>query len=119
MPTVSSTARALSGTKMDTVERRKLHRPRMLQGGKIVFGKNNLLIDCMIRDRTEMGARLKVAISTDVPNHIRLFITGDNALTPARIVWRSEREIGVEFTGPAEPIRDVADPQLRALRVHA
>ncbi|AXS40720.1 PilZ domain-containing protein [Breoghania sp. L-A4] len=104
---------------MDTVEKRKLHRPRMLQGGKIVYGMNNLLIDCMIRDRTDMGARLKVAISADVPNQIRLFVTGDNALTPARIIWRSEREIGIEFTGPAEPIHDAADLQLRALRVHA
>ena len=91
----------------------------MLQGGKIVYGKNNLLIDCMIRDRTDMGARLKVAETTDVPNQIRLFVTGDNALTPARIIWRSEREVGIEFTGAAEPIHGLADLQLRALRGHA
>lgn len=91
----------------------------MLQGGKIVYGKSALLIDCMIRDRSDKGARLKVANAADVPEIIRLFTIGENVITAARVIWRSEREVGVEFTSEAEAIRDSVDAKIRALRVHA
>lgn len=104
---------------METTERRKHHRKRMLQAGKIVYGKDALLIDCMIRDRTDNGARLKVADSKDVPEQIRLFIAGENTITNSKVIWRSEREIGIEFTGAAEPVRESHDAKIRLLRVHS
>ena len=109
----------LLGMAMEHVEKRNIHRTRMLQGGKIVYGRSALLIDCMIRDRTEAGARLKVSNAGEVPETLRLFVTDENSITPARVVWRSEREIGVEFTGDPEKVRDSTDPKIRALRVHA
>ena len=104
---------------MDPAENRKSHRNRMLQGGKIVYGRSALLIDCMIRDRSDEGARLKVANAAEVPDRIRLFVIGENAVTAARVIWRSAREVGIEFTGEAETVHDSVDPKIRALRVHA
>lgn len=104
---------------MEHVEKRKIHRKRMLQGGKIVYGRSALLIDCMIRDRTEAGARLKVSNAGEVPETLRLFVTDENTITAAHVVWRSEREIGVEFTGDPEKVHDSTDAKIRALRVHA
>lgn len=104
---------------MDETERRKSHRRRMLQGGKIVYGRGALLIDCMIRDLSDEGARLKVTDSHDVPDNVRLFITGDELVVDAKVVWRSPREVGILFIGKMISIRESDDPKIRNLRVHA
>lgn len=103
---------------MESPERRKTHRKRMLQGGKIVYGRSALLIDCTIRDLSDEGARLKVTNAHDVPDNIRLFNSGDNTVVDARVVWRSPREIGIVFNGKVTPISEVDDPKIRNLRVH-
>ncbi|PTW60464.1 PilZ domain-containing protein [Breoghania corrubedonensis] len=103
---------------MDYSDRRKSHRRRMLQGGKIVYGRSALLIDCMIRDLSEEGARLKVASARDVPDNIRLFNSGDNTVIDAEVVWRSPREVGIRFNGKVSPISESDDPKIRNLRFH-
>ncbi|MDJ0930856.1 PilZ domain-containing protein [Breoghania sp.] len=90
----------------------------MLQGGKIVYGRSALLIDCMIRDLSEEGARLKVANARDVPDNIRLFNSGDNMLVDAEVVWRSPREVGIPFDGRLIAISESDDPKIRNLRFH-
>ena len=102
----------------DQSNRRKSHRRRMLQGGKIVYGRSALLIDCMIRDLSDEGARLKVANARDVPDNIRLFNSGDNTLIDATVVWRSPREVGVLFSGQYSSVTESDDPKIRNLRFH-
>ena len=103
---------------MDYSERRKSHRQRMLQGGKIVYGRSALLIDCMIRDLSDEGARLKVANARDVPDNIRLFNSSDNTVIDAEVVWRSPREVGIRFNGQFSSIIESTDPKIRNLRFH-
>ncbi|MEI2387788.1 PilZ domain-containing protein [Breoghania sp. JC706] len=103
---------------MDYSDRRKSHRKRMLQGGKIVYGRSALLIDCLIRDLSEEGARLKVANARDVPDNIRLFNSGDNTLIDAEVVWRSPREVGIRFNGTYSSVTESDDPKIRNLRFH-
>ncbi|WP_319773606.1 PilZ domain-containing protein [Breoghania sp.] len=101
---------------MDGENRRKSHRRRMLQGGKIVYGRSALLIDCMIRDLSEEGARLKVSNARDVPDNIRLFNSGEKTIIDATVMWRSPREVGVQFTGRFQSVIDDPDPKIRNLR---
>jgi two-component system cell cycle response regulator len=77
-------------------ERRTNLRGRTLKGGKIIIGKLSV-IDCVIRDLTQLGARLKVDNTTDVPNSFELQIKPDSARRPASVVWRGYGEIGIKF----------------------
>lgn len=104
---------------MDVEDKRKSRRSRMLQSGKIIYGKSVMIIECVIRDRSDDGARLKVSSTSDVPTQFRLFFQDSNTLRAARVVWKTDREIGIEFTGDAEDVRTAEDLKIRALRVHA
>lgn len=83
-------------------ERRSTPRNRTIQGGKIVYGDFRFLVDCVIRDISSSGARLKVEDPSEVPETFHLYDYKHQRLIPAEAVWRSEREVGVRFVG--EPI---------------
>jgi hypothetical protein len=78
-------------------ERRKFQRHRTLKPAKIVFNQNASVIDCMARNLSAAGARLQVPNVVTIPERFELVIGG--ARRSAKIVWRLDREIGVEFTG--------------------
>lgn len=88
----------------------------MLKGGKIVFGGGSFIMDCTIRDLTSSGAKLRVTDSKDVPETIHLFTKSDEKIVPGRVVWRTTRELGVQFSGDPEPVREASDPRIRSLR---
>ncbi|MDE2385471.1 MAG: PilZ domain-containing protein [Alphaproteobacteria bacterium] len=70
----------------------------MLKGAKIVSLNNWTLIDCVIRDMSETGARLICKDPVAVANEFRLLIPNDNTICSARVVWRREDQIGITFT---------------------
>ena len=77
-------------------ERRTDLRSRTLKGGKIIIDKLSVL-DCVVRDLTALGARLKVDNSMDVPDSFKLRIKPDTIEHPVSIVWRGYGEIGIKF----------------------
>ena len=95
-------------------ERRSSQRTRTIQGGKVVFGDFRYTIDCMVRDISATGARIKVKDVSEIPDSFHLFDNRTSLLKPARVAWRSEREVGVEFTG--EPIDVYASHDMRLAR---
>jgi hypothetical protein len=82
-------------------QQRARPRRRVLKGGKIVFHKGYSVIDCLVRDLSEAGARLKLGDVVGVPAEFILRVAGapDRA---CRVIWRSAEEIGVEFVAGAE-----------------
>ncbi|MEP3277695.1 MAG: PilZ domain-containing protein [Stappiaceae bacterium] len=97
-------------------ERRREIRQRMLKGGKIVFGGGSFIMDCTIRNLTGSGAKLRVSDSKDVPENIQLFTKSDEKITAGKVIWRTTRELGVEFSGEPVPVREASDPRIRSLR---
>ena len=61
---------------------------------QIVFDAGT--IDCLIRDVSNRGARLKVDNITAIPAHFDLAWSGGHR-RPAKVRWRRKGEIGVSF----------------------
>ena len=83
---------------MGRKERRKHRRLRTLKGGKVIFGKRLCTYDCVVRDRSEAGARLQIVAPEFVPNSFFLNIPKDGCEMAAVVKHRSDREIGVELS---------------------
>jgi hypothetical protein len=78
-------------------ERRRVGRHRVLKAAKIAFGRAGI-IDATVRNMSDSGACLLVASPVGIPETFELIIVGDRVTRPCRLVWRKEKQIGVEFT---------------------
>jgi hypothetical protein len=54
--------------------------------------------DCVVRDISKRGARLRVLDASLIPEHFELLIKDTGETRPARVRWRRKDEVGVEFT---------------------
>ena len=79
-------------------ERRKSARSRVLKGAKLVFLGTSSVIDCVVRNVTNGGARVQIANTVDLPEPFGLTFDGGHSVRPCRIAWRTFTETGVEFT---------------------
>lgn len=82
-----------------TQEQRRRQRHKTLKTGKILLAGGLSVVDCVIRDLSESGARLEVWDNTAVPGSFRLICLADNTMRQAQVVWRNDRRVGVAFTG--------------------
>ena len=78
-------------------ERRKSGRSRVLKSAKLVLGHASI-IDCVVRNLTNNGARIQIANTVDLPQAFEMTFDGGHSIRPCRLVWRSVTETGVEFT---------------------
>ena len=81
---------------MSKSERRKTARSRVFKGAKLVINTSSL-IDCIVRNVTNAGARIQIANTVELPETFGLSFDGGYTVRPCRIVWRSITEIGVAF----------------------
>jgi hypothetical protein len=97
-------------------EQRKARRRRTrLRTGKILDAGSPSTVDCQIFDSSKTGARLRLFMNVRLPLRIMLFDEVSEKLTPAKIMWRREREIGVAFLPFTRP-REVTGTQIIRLR---
>ena len=83
----------------DEEERRAADRARTLKGGTIVFNNGNSVLNCVIRDLSPTGARLKVDGAAMLPDEF-LLVTGpcdERQERAVRVMWRALGELGVAF----------------------
>ena len=78
-------------------ERRKHPRTRVLKGAKIVL-RSTSLFDCVVRDLTNGGARLKAPNLTNLPAEVAITFDGGRTFRSGRVAWRKVEEAGLEFT---------------------
>jgi len=67
---------------------------RTFLAGKIVFNFGQSSLDCVVRRMSEEGATLQLETGLGVPDQFQLKLADDRLLS-CRVVWRSDREIGV------------------------
>ncbi|HYB08382.1 MAG TPA: hypothetical protein VEJ16_01780 [Alphaproteobacteria bacterium] len=79
-----------------TDERRREKRERTLRHGKIIYSGNSCMMDCLVLDLTEGGARIKPADIMICPEEFVLKIQY-SALRNCEVVWRKNTELGVRF----------------------
>jgi hypothetical protein len=69
-------------------ERRTLTRQKSFLQGRIYFNNRRSSIDCLVRDYSETGARLKLSETVTVPEVMELYIPIAKRHR-ARVEWRS------------------------------
>ena len=63
----------------------------------IILGKNQSL-GCVLADVSDTGGRLDIDNTGDVPETFTLWLSKNgSARRTCRVVWRSERQVGVAF----------------------
>ncbi len=82
---------------LDMVERRKTPRSRALKGAKIAFNQHRSVIDCVVRNLTNVGAMLKVPSTVGIPERFDFRFDHEREYRPARVIWRRDDCLGVAF----------------------
>jgi hypothetical protein len=85
-----------------------------LRSGKVLDSANRFLIECAVHDRSEQGARLRLAEVVALPESLRLFDDERQQVREMTLVWRRGHDIGVRWVGAAEI--PLAPSELMALR---
>lgn len=78
-------------------ERRSLLRNRSFLQGRIYFNNRRSSVDCLVRDYSEAGAKLKFPDSVTVPESVELYIPNREEMLRAKVEWRVGNELGVSF----------------------
>ena len=60
------------------------------------------VIDCVIRDMSEGGAKVRLTIPTMLPKQLEMLVVKNNMLYPAEVRWNRNSEAGLQFTGPGK-----------------
>jgi len=97
-------------------ERRKQQRSRVFWEGKVSFNRRQSVLDCVVRNMSDTGAKLAVTESAFVPREFELVVPKRDAAYQARIIWRQSDEVGIEFeTAKAKPSPDLVRRRRRDL----
>jgi hypothetical protein len=79
-------------------ERRAARRQRALKGGVLKFHNDFCVLECVVRNLSENGARLVFGGDTlPVPMRFDLRIGPDGDWRAAQVRWRSATDVGVVF----------------------
>jgi hypothetical protein len=79
-------------------EQRKSLRLKSLYRGVVSFGDNNFTLDCMVRDISETGARLRFSSAPAIiSEYLDLTIPIKGRTYRAKLVWSNGTEMGVAF----------------------
>lgn len=80
-------------------ERRRSARRRALKEAKVLLS-DWTAIDCLIRDLSDIGARLEFPGPTELPKEFDVLIVSSNQLVRAERTWQRGLAVGVRFTAP-------------------
>jgi hypothetical protein len=84
-------------------ERRHERRQRVLKGALVIFCEHTQVFDCLVRNLSTDGAKLELESTVGIPSEFELLLHGEARIAPARAVWRTEKDLGINFTGPWRP----------------
>ena len=77
--------------------RRSERRRRVYKRARIVFDNGYAVFDCIVRNLSGGGAMLEVETPLGVPRAFRIVMSHDAKGRPCRVVWRTEKRMGVAF----------------------
>jgi hypothetical protein len=78
-------------------ERRREQRRRTYLGGKVIFNNRMSIVDCLVRNTSDSGARLVLENATVVPTSFQLDVPCRDKTYRATLKWRSHDQTGVEL----------------------
>jgi len=80
------------------LERRRVYRTRILKPAAVIAGRSPHVYQCLVRDITSLGARLEVTSTALLPSIFELTFDSARTMRACHVVWRTTRQIGVEFS---------------------
>jgi PilZ domain len=86
---------------MTDMERRGNSRHKSFLQGRVYFNNRRSSVDCLVREISDNGARLKFSTAVATPDVIELYIPSKEETFRAKLIWRVGDEVGVSF-GPEE-----------------
>jgi hypothetical protein len=90
-------------------DKRTTPRHRVLKAATISFGGG--AISCTVRNLSVSGASLEVASPIGIPGSIVLELEGSRR--PCRVIWRTERRIGVRFGDAKDKSKPASEPGVK------
>jgi hypothetical protein len=97
-------------------ERRRSPGQKSFLRGCVYFNKRRTAIDCLIRDISEVGARIIFSDTVSVPDVVDLYIPQKEQTMHAHVQWRRGDEIGLAFPDAIRATGSTTDAEL-AVRV--
>ena len=79
-------------------ERRVAPRQKSFLRGCIYFNNRRSVLDCLVRDLTEDGARIIFSHTVNVPDVVELYIPQKEQTLRAHVKWRRGDDVGLDFT---------------------
>lgn len=79
------------------VEHSREKRNRMFKAGIASYQNHSITVDCVVRDLTPGGAKLKFEKGAFVPDSFMLTIPVDGIKVDCKVRWRQDLEMGVAF----------------------
>lgn len=77
-------------------------RHRTLKSGLIKYANGSITANCVVRDLSTTGAKLKIDTDILVPDRFQLEIPMDSLLVNCVVRWRAAHVLGIQFEGPME-----------------
>ncbi|APX85166.1 pilus assembly protein PilZ [Methylorubrum extorquens] len=101
-------------------EKRQEPRKRTFLKGRIHFNKGASSMDCLVRDFSEMGARLELSETNTLPETFDLYIPQKEITLRSNLRWRRGDAVGVAFAevqkaAPEPSPAPSTDPSLAVL----
>src|SRR5438128_5171529 len=84
-------------TEVAMKERRAGTRQKSFLQGRVYFNNRRSSVDCLVRDLSERGAKLKVSEAIAIPDVVELYIPNKDETFRARVEWRTGDEVGLGF----------------------
>jgi hypothetical protein len=100
-------------------ERRTAARQRSFLRGRILLNNRQVVLDCLIRDLSERGAKLIFPENPAIPDVVELHIPHKDQILHAHVQWRDGKEAGVTFAPDAAHATDTAELAARVGELEA
>jgi hypothetical protein len=107
-----------SPPRVDMRERRAIVRQKSLLQARIYLNHRRSSIDCVLRDATKTGGRLKLHESTALPKLFEIYVPSKDRYLQARAVWHRGHYVGVSWEEEEEldPTAAVPNRSVELLR---
>ena len=79
-------------------EHRDSPRVRRYEAARLIFNGDRSVVDCMLRDISDSGARVRLKSLFDGPKQIVLEVI-DDFKRSADVMWYQNNELGLRFQG--------------------
>jgi hypothetical protein len=82
-------------------DKRVSNRRRVFFQGYIIHPQSKSRIDCIVRDVSETGAKLRFRCPPCITGGLELHIPAKGKIVQTNVIWTDDAEIGVSFDGLA------------------